>query len=137
MLRTLLTAACILLAAPALAADRPHVLFIFIHDLRTECGCYGVAGIKTPNFDRLAAAGVRFDRAYCQFPLCNPSRSSLLTGRQPNTTGVMDNRTYFREAHPDFISLPQHFKASGYVTARTGKIFHGGIDDTENWTIGG
>ena len=121
------------------AADNPrlNVLLIAFDDLRPELGCYGNKLIDTPNFDALAKTGVRFERAYCQFPLCNPSRTSLLTGRQPNTTGVYDNRTYFRDAHPDFVTLPQHFKANGYVTARTGKIFHGGIDDTDAWMMGG
>ena len=80
---------------------------------------------------------MRFDRAYTQYPLCNPSRTSLLTGRYPTQTGVMDNETWFRAEHPDFVSLPQHFKARGYATLRAGKIFHGGIDDTDAWTEGG
>jgi len=128
-----------LAAATTIAADTPrlNVLFLAVDDLRPELGCYGNKLIDTPNFDRLASWGVRFERAYCQFPLCCPSRTSLLTGRQPNTTGVFGNRTFFRDAHPEFVSLPQHFQANGYVTARTGKIFHGGIDDTEYWTIGG
>ena len=123
----------------ASAADPPrlNVLLLAVDDLRPELGCYGNKLIDTPNFDRLANWGVKFDRAYCQFPLCCPSRSSLLTGRQPNSTGVFGNRTYFRDLHPEFVSLPQHFQANGYVTARTGKIFHGGIDDTEYWNIGG
>src|SRR5262245_5172690 len=131
--------AILLLAGQNRAADNPrlNVLLIAFDDLRPELGCYGNKLIDPPNFDALAKNGVRFERAYCQFPLCNPSRTSLLTGRQPNTTGVVDNRTYFRDAHPDFVTLPQHFKANGYVTARTGKIFHGGIDDTDAWTIGG
>jgi iduronate 2-sulfatase len=128
-----------LLTGQSRAADNPrlNVLLIAFDDLRPELGCYGNKLIDTPNFDALAKSGVRFERAYCQFPLCNPSRTSLLTGRQPNTTGVFDNRTYFRDAHPDFFTLPQHFKANGYVTARTGKVFHGGIDDTDAWSIGG
>jgi len=128
-----------LLAAPVSAAEgqRLNVLFLAVDDLRPELACYGNKQIDTPNFDRLAKWGVRFDRAYCQYPLCDPSRSSLLTGRHPNTTGVMDNRTFFRTAHPDFVSLPQHFQSQGYTTARVGKIFHGGIDDTEYWNIGG
>jgi arylsulfatase A-like enzyme len=127
------------LTATVIAADTPrlNVLLLAVDDLRPELGCYGNNLIDTPNFDRLASWGVRFERAYCQFPLCCPSRTSLLTGRQPNTTGVFGNRTFFRDAHPEFVSLPQHFQANGYVTARTGKIFHGGIDDTEYWDIGG
>ncbi|NOT60496.1 MAG: sulfatase [Acidobacteria bacterium] len=114
-----------------------NVLFIAVDDLRPELGAYGNALIQTPNIDKLAAQGTRFELAYCQYPLCNPSRTSLFTGRHPTTTGVLDNRTWFRAAHPDFITMPQHFKANGYKVLRTGKQFHGGIDDTEAWTEGG
>ena len=123
--------------AEARAADKMNVLFIMADDLRCELGCYGSAIAKTPNLDRLAASGVRFDHAYCQFPLCNPSRSSMLTGRTPADTGVLGNRTWFGDAHPDFMSLPKYFKANGYFTAHAGKIFHGGIDDTDAWSEGG
>ena len=121
----------------AAQAGKLNVLFIAVDDLRPELGCYGNSLIKTPNIDRLATAGVRFDVAYCQYPLCNPSRTSLFTGRHPTVTGVLDNRTWFRAAHPDWVTLPQHFKANGYASLRTGKQFHGGIDDTEAWTEGG
>ncbi len=113
-----------------------NVLFIISDDMRAELSCYGGMA-KTPNIDALARAGIRFDRAYCQYPLCNPSRSSLLTGRYPVTTGVLGNRTWFGDLHPDFISLPKWFKQHDFVTMRAGKIFHGGIDDTEAWTEGG
>jgi arylsulfatase A-like enzyme len=121
----------------ARAAEKMNVLFIISDDLRTELGCYASTMAKTPNLDRLAASGVRFDHAYCQYPLCNPSRSSMLTGRTPAHTGVLGNRTWFGDAHPDFVSLPKYFKANGYITLRVGKIFHGGIDDTDAWTEGG
>src|ERR1051325_9060069 len=96
--------AIIACAAPSLAAEpaKYNVLFLMSDDLRPELGCYGHPFVKTPNIDRLAAAGGRFERAYCQYPLCNPSRTSLLTGRHPTTTGVVDNRTWFGAAHPDW-----------------------------------
>ena len=114
-----------------------NVLFLIADDLRPELGCYGNLIIKTPNIDALAARGTQFNRAYAQFPLCNPSRSSMLNGRYPTQTGVMDNNTYFRAKHPDFVTLPQYFLKNGYATLRTGKIFHGGIDDQVSWTEGG
>lgn len=141
-----LFAALLLVAlAPLAAAEprpaprpglRPNVLFIISDDLRTELGAYGGAA-QTPNLDRLAKRGVRFDRAYVQVPLCNPSRTSMLTGRQPTRTGVYGNRQWVGDTHPDWVSLPRYFKDHGYVTVRSGKVFHGGIDDTEAWTEGG
>jgi arylsulfatase A-like enzyme len=118
-------------------ARRPNILFIISDDARPEFACYGVEGIKTPNIDALAARSVRFDRAYVQYPLCNPQRSSLLTGHYPTQTGVMDNRQWWGFKHPEYTSLPRWFKDHGYVTARTGKIFHDGIDDTTAWVEGG
>jgi arylsulfatase A-like enzyme len=107
-------------------------------DMRVELGCYqSMFGAITPNLDALAAAGVRFDRNYCQYPLCNPSRSSLLTNRHPTTTMVLGNRTNFRPLHPDWVSLPQLFKENGYKSMRSGKIFHDIYDDPKAWTVGG
>jgi len=116
---------------------RYNVLFIISDDLRPTLGCYGDPIVKTPNIDALAARSTRFDRAYAQFPLCNPSRTSLLSGYYPTQTGVMDNNTYFRRQHPQIITLPQYFKQQGYASLRSGKIFHGGIDDLVSWTEGG
>ncbi len=119
---------------------KPNVLFIMSDDMRVELGCYrSIFHAKTPNLDALAKSGVRFDRNYCQYPLCNPSRASLLTGRNPTRTSVLGNRTDFRVAHPDWTSLPQLFRENGYVSVRAGKIFHGGIDDPKAWdnTSGG
>ena len=121
-------------AAAGRGAGRPNVLFLMSDDMRVELGCYASRfGAKTPNIDALAKSGVRFDRNYCQFPLCNPSRVSLLTGRPATITSVLGNRTQFRDAHPDWTSLPQLFRQNGYVAVRTGKIFHGGIDDPKAW----
>src|SRR3712207_5025634 len=78
------------------AADRPNVLFVAADDFRAELGCYGSVA-KTPNLDALAAQGVRFDHAYCQQAVCNPSRSSFLTGRRPDTLHIWSNGTHFRE----------------------------------------
>jgi len=112
-----------------------NVLFLMSDDCRVELGCYASRfKAHTPNIDALAKSGVRFDRNYCQFPLCNPSRASLMTGRRPIKTGVLGNRTDFRKLHPDWTSLPQLFKENGYVSLRSGKIFHGGIDDPKAWT---
>src|SRR5712692_1451965 len=121
------------------ATQRPkyNVLFIISDDLRPELGCYGNPIVQTPNIDSLAARGTRFNHAYAQFPLCNPSRTSLLNGRYPTQTGVIDNNAYFRAKHPDYVTLPQYFQQHGYASLRTGKIFHGGIDDQVSWTEGG
>ncbi len=117
------------------SADKLNVLFILSDDLRPELGCYG-APVHTPNIDKLAAASTRFDRAYCQYPLCNPSRTSLLTGLHPSHSGVLDNTKDFRKLMPDRVTLPQMFKNAGYTTVRIGKVFHGGIDDIASWSEG-
>jgi len=115
---------------------RYNVLFIISDDMRAELGCYGGLAV-TPNLDKLASTSVRFDRAYAQYPLCCPSRSSMLTGRAATHTGVLGSRTWVGDVHPEFISLPRWFKDHGYLTARAGKIFHDGIDDEDAWDIGG
>ena len=136
--RSLLGGGAAALAAEAfgLKASRLNVLFIAIDDLNNRLGCYG-APVRSPHLDSIARQGVRFDRAYCQYPLCNPTRSSLLSGRRPPTTRIMENQTWFRSTMPDVATLPQHFRRNGYVTAQTGKIFHGGLDDDRAWDIGG
>lgn len=113
-------------ARPARAANppRPNVLFIVADDLCTRVGAYGDNVVRTPHFDALAARGVRFERAYVQYPVCNPSRISFLSGLRPDTTGIYDNNTALRTALPDAVTLPQSFRASGYFTASISKIFH-------------
>ncbi len=118
-------------AAVSPTAKRPNVLLIAVDDLRDTLGCYGNAAVKTPNIDRLAARAVRFDRAYVQYTVCNPSRSSFLTGLRPDQTGITDNRTPLRDRLPDVVTLPQLLKTSGYHAAAFGKIYHlgGGRDE--------
>lgn len=112
-----------------------NVLFIAVDDLRPELGCYGNDLIKTPNVDRLAKRSVVFQRAYCQAPVCGPSRASLLTGLRPDTTRVWGNRTHFRETVPDVITLPQCFKQAGYFTQAIGKVLHGNMADPPSWSV--
>ena len=104
-------------------AERPNVLFIMADDLRAELASYGSPAL-TPNLDRLARRALQFDRAYCQQAVCNPSRSSMLTGRRPDTLGLWNNGTHFREKNPDVPTLPLWFKQHGYTTRCVGKIFH-------------
>jgi len=106
------------------AQSKPNVLFIAVDDLRPELGCYGSPIAITPHIDKLASQGLLFDRAYCQQAICSPSRASLMTGARPETTQVIENYTYFRDLHPDMVTLPQHFRNNGYETAYSGKIYH-------------
>jgi len=119
---------CVALLGPAAtsapAADRPNVLFVAFDDLRPELSCYGAAGMRTPNFDRLASRGLLFERAYCQVAVCNPSRNSLLSGCRPATTRIWNNATFLHQTMPDVVTLPEHFKRHGYTSVSLGKIFH-------------
>ena len=127
------------LAPLAASAQRPNrrlnVLFIAVDDLNTRVGAYHDPIVKTPNIDRLAARGVRFERAYCNYPVCNASRTSLLSGRRPDTTKIYGNTTPPRTYLGDVVMLPEHFKAYGYFTARVGKIAHGAFEDAVKWDI--
>lgn len=117
-----------------------NVLFIAVDDLRPELGCYGAKHIHSPNIDGLANGGRLFERAYCQQAVCNPSRTSLMTGLRPDSIGVTGNHSHFRNQHPDVVTLPQHFKQHGYHAAAIGKIYHGvfpeGASITEWDTMG-
>src|SRR5690242_57660 len=144
----LILAGCLLLtlvpAGAASAADRPNVLYLMADDLNNALGCYGDPRVKTPNIDRLAARGVRFERAYCQYPLCGPSRNSMLTGLYPNSTGILANAQIFRQTIPSQRSLPQSLRLGGYFAARIGKLYHynvpmsigtNGHDDPGSWEL--
>lgn len=117
------------------AQGQYNVLFISIDDLSTMLGCYGHPEMHTPNIDRFAERGTLFNRAYCQFPLCNPSRASVLTGLRPNTTGIKDNDTAEGDTF-GAVTIPQYFKAHGYHTRSVGKIVHGWFawSDKASWS---
>jgi arylsulfatase A-like enzyme len=136
-----------LLTAPAgahAAAPKKNVLFLIADDLNTMLGAYGDPLARTPNIDKLAARGVRFDRAYCTYPLCGPSRNSMLTGLHANSTGIHNNSQIFRETIPNQLSLPQAFRQQGYFAGRIGKLYHynvpnsvgtSGHDDPASWEL--
>ncbi len=120
--------------ATASATGKPmNVLFIAIDDLRPELSVYGARHAITPNMDKLATTGALFNKAYCQYPVCAPSRASLMTGTRPNSTKVFGLYTDFRVALPNIRSLPQLFKDNGFFTNRFGKIFH--VDDVQSWSV--
>ena len=141
MIRWVLVVACLLVGGPgAIAqqpADRPNVLLILVDDLRPSFPAYGESFVHAPNLDRLAARGVRFDRAYCNQAICAPSRINLLTGMRSTTSGVYGLSRSFRDRSPDAVTLPQRFKENGYRVEAIGKVFHvghGSTDDEASWT---
>ncbi|MCA9064281.1 MAG: sulfatase [Planctomycetaceae bacterium] len=122
--------------------NRPNVLFLICDDLNCDLGCYGHPLVRSPNIDRMAARGVRFERAYCQYPLCGPSRASFMTGMYPDQTLIHQNAIYLRERVPNVISMSQMFRNNGYFATRIGKIYHynvpthigtSGHDDPDSW----
>ena len=147
----LLLAGVVFTASARAAAPTQNVLLIVADDLNCDLGAYGAATARTPNLDRLAARGIRFDRAYCQYPSCAPSRASFLTGRRPNATGVLLNPSgpnpytaHFRTHIPDTLTLPQLFRQHGWFSARVGKLYHYGVptdigtsslDDFASWDL--
>ncbi len=119
---------------------RFNVLFIAVDDMRVELGCYGNPLVKSPSIDALAGRGLLFERAYCQQALCNPSRASLMTGLRPDTLGIFDLPTHFRQHHPDVVTLPQLFKQHGWHTQNIGKVFHNARQDEfqgdpQSWSV--
>ncbi|MEZ6134675.1 MAG: sulfatase [Pirellulaceae bacterium] len=143
-------------AQDATKSTKKNVLFLIADDLNCDLHCYGHPRVQSPNIDRLATRGVRFNYAYCQYPLCSPSRTSFLTGRRPDETMIHTNpragrfstdytgSPHFRENIPDTVTLPQLFKDNGYFAARVGKLYHygvpgqigtSGLDDLPSWNF--
>jgi iduronate 2-sulfatase len=126
------------LVASLSAAEKPNVLLICVDDLKPILGCYGDKLAKTPNLDRLAARGMRFDLAYCNQAVCAASRNNLLLGSRSTSLGIYDLSTNFRKAVPDAVTLPQYFMKYGYRAEAVGKILHTGhsnVDDTASWSV--
>jgi arylsulfatase A-like enzyme len=111
-----------------------NVLFIVVDDLRPQLGCYGNENMITPNIDSLALKSVVFTQAYCQWPVCAPSRASVLTGLLPNNTGIFNNSQKVKEELPTVITLIQQFKNYGYHTISLGKVYHHKGDDSKAWS---
>lgn len=125
----------LLLSASAVFAqpDRPNVLLIYLDDLRPELGAYGVPRALTPNIDAFAGQSLLFTNAYCQYPVCGPSRSSTLSGLTPDQLGIYGNMAKLRERNPDLLTLPQAFQRAGYETVSVGKVFDQRIRDPKSW----
>ncbi|TWT83644.1 Arylsulfatase [Planctomycetes bacterium CA13] len=122
---TLYTAIVLRIATSVFAEDAPpNVLFIVCDDLNTHVSTSGYEDIHTPTLAAFAEDAMAFERAFCQYPVCGPSRASFLNGLYPESTGVLNNTTDIRQTRPNTVSLPQHFKENGYWTASVGKVFH-------------
>lgn len=113
--------------------DKPNVLFIAVDDLRPELGCYGEAQIKSPNIDRLANSGILFANAYCNYPVCGPSRASLLSGIYPGQDRFLKWNTSQDNEIPGIVSLPMHFRNNGYKTVSLGKVYNNFEDGMGSW----
>ena len=122
----------------ASAADKANVLLLLVDDLKPTLGCYGDEVAVSPNIDRLAEMGTRFEMAYCNQAVCMASRYNLMLGSRSSSTGFYSFGTQFREVYPDAVTLPQHFRNSGYVAHSMGKVFHighGNTNDDASWSV--
>ncbi|MEM0897638.1 MAG: sulfatase [Verrucomicrobiota bacterium] len=119
---------------PAIADTRPNILFIAVDDLRPELNSFGAEKMVTPNFDRLAERGIRFDRAYCMVPTCGASRAALMTGIRPTPKRFLTFSSRADKDAPGVTTLNTHFKEHGYTTISLGKVFHHTDDNAHGWS---
>ncbi len=119
----------------ATAPTRPNVLFLSVDDMNDWVGALGCDWAETPNIDRLAERGTLFTNAHAPSPKCNPSRTAILSGLQPSTTGVYSNAEWWKPNLPEVVMLPRHFRDNGYVAAGGGKVFHHtpGFNPPDTW----
>jgi iduronate 2-sulfatase len=122
-------------------AKQPNVLLIMVDDLRDYGGAYTRDVVKTPNLDRLRAHGTTFERAYVQYPVCNPSRSSMMCGLRAEQTGIVGNDRQFRQNLPDIVTMPQLLKEAGWQSHAFGKLYHLGggknLEARQSWMDAG
>ena len=126
-----------LAGSPVAASEKLNVLLIVTDDMNNDLGCYGHARVQSPHIDRLAQQGMRFDRAYCQVTVCNPSRVSMLSGLRPDKTKVYTLKEETRSHLGDWVMLPEYFRQQGHFTVQVGKIYHtkDGYEDPQSWDI--
>ena len=135
MTSTFLATSVLGFSGPGDVPTKPNVLYLMADDMRPQLGCYGHTSMSTPNLDKLAAGGLTFEQAYTQFAYCAPSRNSFMSGRRPERTRALNFDTDFRKQHGDsWVTMPQHFKLSGYFTSAAGKLYHDGMDDPASWS---
>ncbi|MDG2223187.1 MAG: sulfatase-like hydrolase/transferase, partial [Rubripirellula sp.] len=131
-------AATCLTGPSAIASDHPNVLLILVDDLKPVLGCYGDPIAKTPNLDRLAESGMRFDLAFCNQAVCAPSRFTLMLGSHSTSTGLYGLNSQLRQVIPDAVTMPQYFASHGYRTESLGKVFHighGNQGDPDSFSV--
>ncbi len=133
-----LVALAICVSGNAAIAELPNVLLILVDDLKPAIGAFGDAAAKTPNLDKLARKGMRFDAAYCNQAVCAPSRFTLMLGAHSTSTGLYGLGSNLRELVPDAVTMPQYFAKYGYRTESLGKVFHighGNLGDPESFSV--
>lgn len=126
-----------LAASRVYGKTRRNVVLIVADDLAAVLGCYGRPLMRTPRLNELARRGVLFEQAHCQYPLCQPSRASFLSGMRPETTRVWTLDTPTRQSLRDAVFLPECFRRQGYFTAMSGKVYHTGdhAEDPRSWDV--